>query len=322
MGQLLRSLGYSLQGARKTIEGTEHPDRDAQFRYINDLAGRFLRARLPVISVDTKKKELVGRYHNKGRQWRPKGQPEQVKVHDFIDPAVGKAIPYGVYDVGADQGWVSVGRDHDTAAFAVHAIAPLVVSDGLGRLPTGPSAADLRRRRRLQQLPQPALEARARPLRRRVRADHHRVPLPARHLQVEPDRAPPLRPHLDELAGPTAHQPRGRSSSSSVPPPPAPGSTCTPSTTTAPTPPASRSATPSSPPYGCDATTSTATGTTASTRPATAARYPSPHRRNYSNVISSRPLSMGYPGNSSDHKTLRREHWTGPSRHNMRARLP
>ena len=122
VGQLLRSLDYSLQGARKTIEGTGHPDRDAQFRYINDLAGRFLRARLPVISVDTKKKELVGRYHNKGRQWRPKGEPEQVKVHDFIDPAVGKAIPYGVYDIAADQGWVSVGRDHDTAAFAVHAI--------------------------------------------------------------------------------------------------------------------------------------------------------------------------------------------------------
>ena len=123
VGQLLRSSGYSLQGAGKTIEGTAHPDRDAQFRYINDLAGRFLRARLPVISVDTKKKELVGRFHNKGRQWRPKGQPEQVKVHDFIDPAVGKAIPYRVYDIGADQGWVSVGRDHDTAAFAVEAIS-------------------------------------------------------------------------------------------------------------------------------------------------------------------------------------------------------
>jgi hypothetical protein len=123
VGQLLRASGYSLQGARKTIEGTQHPDRDAQFRYINDLASRFLRARLPVISVDTKKKELVGRYHNKGRSWRPKGQPVQVKVHDFIDPAVGKAIPYGVYDIGADQGWVSVGRDHDTAAFAVEAIS-------------------------------------------------------------------------------------------------------------------------------------------------------------------------------------------------------
>lgn len=122
VGQVLHALEYSLQGARKTIEGTEHPDRDAQFRYINDLAGRFLHARLPVISVDTKKKELVGRYKNGGREWRPKGDPERVKVHDFIDPALGKAIPYGVYDVGADQGWVSVGQDHDTAAFAVEAI--------------------------------------------------------------------------------------------------------------------------------------------------------------------------------------------------------
>jgi hypothetical protein len=122
VGQVLHASGYSLQGARKTIEGTHHADRDAQFRYINDLAGRFLRARLPVISVDTKKKELVGRYKNGGREWRPKGDPERVKVHDFIDPAEGKAIPYGVYDVGADQGWVSVGQDHDTAAFAVEAI--------------------------------------------------------------------------------------------------------------------------------------------------------------------------------------------------------
>jgi transposase len=122
VGETLHALGYSLQGARKTIEGTRHPDRDAQFRYINDLAGRFVRARLPVISVDTKKKELVGPYKNGGREWRPKGNPEPVKVHDFIDPTQGKVIPYGVYDVGANQGWVSVGQDHDTAAFAVETI--------------------------------------------------------------------------------------------------------------------------------------------------------------------------------------------------------
>jgi hypothetical protein len=122
VGEVLHGLDYSLQGARKAIEGTEHPDRDAQFGYINDLAGRFLRARLPVVSVDTKKKELVGRYKNGGREWQPKGDPERVKVHDFIDPELGKAIPYGVYDVGADQGWVSVGEDHDTAAFAVESI--------------------------------------------------------------------------------------------------------------------------------------------------------------------------------------------------------
>jgi len=122
VGQLLHALEYSLQGARKTVEGSVHPDRDAQFGYINDLARRFLRARLPVISVDTKKKELVGRYQNGGREWHPKGRPEQVNVHDFIDRELGKAIPYGIYDIGADQGWVSVGEDHDTAAFAVEAI--------------------------------------------------------------------------------------------------------------------------------------------------------------------------------------------------------
>jgi hypothetical protein len=122
VGQLLHALDYSLQGARKTIEGGQHPDRDAQFGYINGLAQRFLADRLPVISVDTKKKELVGAYKNGGREWQPKGQPVPVKVHDFIDPELGKAIPYGVYDIGADQGWVSVGRDHDTAAFAVESI--------------------------------------------------------------------------------------------------------------------------------------------------------------------------------------------------------
>jgi transposase len=122
VGQLLHELDYSLQGARKTIEGSQHPDRDAQFGYINGLAERFLAARLPVISVDTKKKELVGAYKNGGREWQPKGQPVPVKVHDFIDKQLGKAIPYGVYDIGADAGWVSVGRDHDTAAFAVESI--------------------------------------------------------------------------------------------------------------------------------------------------------------------------------------------------------
>jgi hypothetical protein len=122
VGQLLHGLNYSLQGARKTIEGAQHPDRDAQFGYLNNLAQRFLKARLPVISVDTKKKELVGAYKNGGREWQPKGAPVPVKVHDFIDKQAGKAIPYGVYDIGADAGWVSVGRDHDTAAFAVESI--------------------------------------------------------------------------------------------------------------------------------------------------------------------------------------------------------
>jgi hypothetical protein len=120
--QLLHDLGYSLQANRKTAEGTRHPDRDAQFRHINAAVARQLRRGRPAISVDTKKKELVGNFKNGGRTWRPHGTPEPVRVHDFLDPTKGKAIPYGVYDLGLNQGWVSVGVDHDTAAFAVNTI--------------------------------------------------------------------------------------------------------------------------------------------------------------------------------------------------------
>jgi Rhodopirellula transposase DDE domain len=119
----LAAAGYSLQANRKTREGPNHPDRDAQFRYINQQVRRFQRAAQPVISVDTKKKELVGDFKNAGRQWRPQGQPEPVRVHDFLIPARGKAIPYGVYDLTRNAGWVSVGIDHDTATFAVRTIA-------------------------------------------------------------------------------------------------------------------------------------------------------------------------------------------------------
>jgi hypothetical protein len=122
VAQLLRVSGYSLQGTAKTLEGTQHPDRNAQFEYINRLTKRFFRQRWPVISVDTKKKELVGKYQRAGREWQPQGQPEEVLVHDFIDPILGKAIPYGVYDVGRDLGWVNVGTDHDTASFAAESI--------------------------------------------------------------------------------------------------------------------------------------------------------------------------------------------------------
>ncbi len=118
VGKLLRRLGYSLQAPVKTREGKQHPDRDAQFRYLAARVNEHLAAGDPVVSVDTKKKELVGNYKNGGRQWRPAGQPEEVNVHDFPGDE-GKAIPYGVYDVAADAGWVGVGRDHDTAAFAV-----------------------------------------------------------------------------------------------------------------------------------------------------------------------------------------------------------
>jgi len=122
VARLLREQGFSLQANAKTVEGAQHPDRDAQFCYLNDQADAHLSAGDPVISVDTKKKELVGPYRNGGTEWRPAGAPEQVKVHDFIDPALGKANPYGVYDLAADTGWVSVGTDHDTAAFAVETI--------------------------------------------------------------------------------------------------------------------------------------------------------------------------------------------------------
>ena len=122
VGDLLHELGYSLQGNAKAVEGKQHPDRDAQFGHINDTARRYLRAGDPVISVDTKKKELIGEdpgYKNNGREYQPKGVPVRVGVHDFPDPSTPKAVPYGIYDVAANTGWVSVGRDGDTAAFAV-----------------------------------------------------------------------------------------------------------------------------------------------------------------------------------------------------------
>jgi len=122
VADLLHGMDYSLQGNRKTREGTPHPDRDAQFRYINESVQSFQNERQPAISVDTKKKELVGDFKNAGREWRPQGSPEEVRVHDFPIPDQGKAIPYGIYDLARNEGWVSVGIDHDTASFAVNAI--------------------------------------------------------------------------------------------------------------------------------------------------------------------------------------------------------
>jgi transposase len=122
VAKLLRQLGYSLQANRKTREGNQHPDRDAQFRHINEKVTAAIASCEPAISIDTKKKELVGDFKNGGREWRPKGEPELVRVHDFKDKQLGKAIPYGVYDIAANQGWVNVGVDHDTAQFAVNSI--------------------------------------------------------------------------------------------------------------------------------------------------------------------------------------------------------
>lgn len=135
VADLLSELGYSLQANRKTKEGADNPDRDAQFNYINEQVAEFLQSSQPVISVDTKKKELVGDFKNAGQEWQPQGEPELVKGHDFPDPELGKANPYGVYDQGANVGWVSVGTDHDTAEFAVESIRRWWFKMGRSRYP-------------------------------------------------------------------------------------------------------------------------------------------------------------------------------------------
>ena len=122
VGALLRQEGFSLQGNAKTAEGKQHPDRDAQFGYIGEQAREHLEAGNPVVSVDAEKKELVGEFKNGGSEWKPKGSPARVDAHDFPDRELGKAIPYGIYDLAANTGWVNVGTDHDTAAFAVESI--------------------------------------------------------------------------------------------------------------------------------------------------------------------------------------------------------
>ena len=122
VNRLLHGLGYSLQANCKTLEGRQHPDRDAQFRYISQRVAKFQAAGQPVVSVDAKKKELIGPFRNGGREWHPKGEPEKVRVHDFVDKELGKVTPYGVYDITANLGWVSVGVDHDTAEFAVESL--------------------------------------------------------------------------------------------------------------------------------------------------------------------------------------------------------
>src|SRR5437660_5529255 len=143
VGHLLNEAGYSLQGNRKTTEGDSHPDRDAQFGYINTQVTTALAEQQPVISVDTKKKELVGDFRNNGREYRPQGNPEEVRVHDFLIKELGRAVPYGIYDLAANSGWVSVGVDHDTAApcslpgasFAVNSIRQWWHAVGRARYP-------------------------------------------------------------------------------------------------------------------------------------------------------------------------------------------
>jgi transposase len=136
VAEILSDLGYSLQANQKTKEGTSHPDRNAQFEHIHRKVKRFRSTKQPIISVDTKKKELVGDFKNAGRELRPKGDPEKVRVHDFVIPELGRATPYGIYDLTHNHGWVSVGIDHDTAAFAVETIRRWWVSMGQPLYPT------------------------------------------------------------------------------------------------------------------------------------------------------------------------------------------
>jgi hypothetical protein len=136
IGELLKELGYSLQANQKVMEGSNNPDRNEQFKFISEQVADHLKKNNPVISVDTKKKELIGAFKNNGRTWRPEGKPELVNVHDFIDKELGRANPYGVYDIGSNTGWVSVGTDHDTASFAVETIRRWWNTMGKQRYPT------------------------------------------------------------------------------------------------------------------------------------------------------------------------------------------
>ena len=208
--RLLRGQGFSTQANAKAKEGRRHPDRDAQFRYIAAQAKEYLAAGQPVISVDAKKKEQVGEYAQAGREWRPKGDPVQVRDHAFADREAGHAIPYGVYDVAANAGFVNVGTDGNTAALAVESIRrwwQLAGKDAYpaaGRLlVTCDAGGSNGWQNRAWKAGLAALAA-------GNRAGDHRLPLPARHLQVEQDRAPAVLPDHPGLAGPAADQLRRR----------------------------------------------------------------------------------------------------------------
>ena len=179
---LLHDMGYSLQGNRKLLEGSSHPDRNAQFEHLNEAVQLQLSLGEPVISVDTKKKELVGPFKNGGRELRPKGKPEEVRVHDFLIPELGRVSPYGVYDQGKNEAWVSVGTDHDTAAFAVESIRRWWQTMGeRAALSERQTAAHYGGRWRLQRLPRPALEARVAAASGRDGVGDGRLPLPPGH---------------------------------------------------------------------------------------------------------------------------------------------
>ena len=160
VADLLHEQGFSLQANAKMLEGTQHPDRDAQFRYLNEQVRVHQATGEPVVSVDTKKKELLGQFANGGREWRPSGDPVRVADHDFTARADGDRVaPYGIYDLAANTGWVNVGTDHDTAVFAVESLRRWWRGAGAANLPDRHPAADHRRRRRIEQPPFPAFKA-------------------------------------------------------------------------------------------------------------------------------------------------------------------
>jgi hypothetical protein len=209
VGELLRQQKFSLQANRKTREGDSHPDRDAQFAYINTEVSAALAEGQAVISVDTKKKELVGDFKNAGREWRRQGEPEEVRVHDFLIKELGRAVPYGIYDLASNAGWVSVGITHDTAAFAVQTIRRWWQELGRARYPEatrlvitadGGGSNGYRVRlwkRELQRLADEtgiAIEV------------HHLPPGHPGDQQVEQDRAPSILVHIAKLAGQTVGQ--------------------------------------------------------------------------------------------------------------------
>ena len=210
VARMLGEDGCSLQAMAKVLEGKQHPGRDDQFRHINAQIRQFRDAGDPVVSVDAKKKEQLGPYHRDGRAWRPKGDPVKVRDHDFPDPEAGKITPYGVYDIAANTGFVSVGTSHDTAAFAVSALRLWWQGEGSARYPAAgrllvvcDAGGSNGHRCRLVERP-------AGPARGRDRAGDHGVPLPARHEQVEQDRAPAVLPHHPHLAGLAACDHDGR----------------------------------------------------------------------------------------------------------------
>jgi hypothetical protein len=200
VAQILHDLNYSLQSNRKTEEGADHPDRDAQFRHINVTVKRCLRQGIPVISVDTKKKELVGNYHNAGQQWRAARQPRAVQGHDFPGSEVPRAYPYGIYDIGRNAGFVNVGTDHDTGAFAVASIrgwwrteGRRIYRDAKTILITADGGGSNGWRLRLWKLG-------VTKIRRSDRTGHCGVSLSTRHQQMEQDRAPAVFLYLVQLA--------------------------------------------------------------------------------------------------------------------------